>query len=143
MSLLRPGLGLGRSTFAAKPRADSCPSTDLRNPLRTIVHIDIDAAYAGMEMSRLGIPWDSDIPVCVQQWQGLIAVNYPARKFGITRHESPASALEKCPHLTMVHCATYGPGDTEPSYNHSDPKPETHKVSGAGQVANPTTQGGD
>lgn len=80
-------------------------------------------------MSRLGIPWNSDIPLCVQQWQGLIAVNYPARKFGITRHESPASALEKCPHLTLVHCATYGPGDKEPNYDHENPQPGTHKVS--------------
>lgn len=35
-------------------------------------------------MVRLGIAEDQ--PVCVQQWTGLIAVNYPARKFGITRH---------------------------------------------------------
>lgn len=31
-----------------------------------------------------------------------IAVNYPARVFGITRHESPADALKKCPHLMFV-----------------------------------------
>ena len=43
----------------------------------------------------------------VQQWNGLIAVNYPAREFGITRHESPAEALKKCPNIMLVHCATY------------------------------------
>ncbi|KAK4701217.1 DNA polymerase eta, partial [Phenoliferia sp. Uapishka_3] len=86
------------------------------NPLRCIAHIDIDAAYAAMEMA-------------VQQWNGLIAVNYPARKFGITRHESPAEALKKCPELVMVHCATYRQGDTEPGYWGDSPKPETHKIS--------------
>ncbi|SCV72050.1 BQ2448_4744 [Microbotryum intermedium] len=96
------------------------------NPLRTIAHVDIDAAYAAMEMARLGI--DPATPLAVQQWQGLIAVNYPARKFGITRHETPAEALKKCPHLVMVHCATYKEGDTEPSYDNPHPTPATHKV---------------
>lgn len=65
----------------------------------------------------------------VQQWNGLIAVNYPARVFGITRHESPADALLKCPELMLVHCATYRQGDKEPGYWGDNPKPETHKVS--------------
>ncbi|SGY21900.1 BQ5605_C016g08290 [Microbotryum silenes-dioicae] len=97
------------------------------HPLRTIAHVDIDAAYAAMEMARLGI--DPATPLAVQQWQGLIAVNYPARKFGITRHETPAEALKKCPHLVMVHCATYKEGDTEPSYDNFHPTPATHKIS--------------
>ena len=37
-------------------------------------------------MKRLGI--DRSLPCGVVQWSGLIAINYPARKFGITRHES-------------------------------------------------------
>jgi DNA polymerase eta len=57
-----------------------------------------------------------------------IAVNYPARKFGITRHEPPAEALKKCPDLVMVHVATYRNGDSEPGY-WDGAKPETHKVS--------------
>ncbi|GAA6039453.1 hypothetical protein JCM8097_009555 [Rhodosporidiobolus ruineniae] len=96
------------------------------NPLRTIAHIDIDAAYAAMEMARLGIPEDQ--PMCVQQWNGLIAVNYPARRFGITRHEAPAEALKKCPHLRLVHVQTYRNGEPEPGY-WEGAKPETHKVS--------------
>lgn len=59
-----------------------------------------------------------------------IAVNYPARAFGITRHESPAEAKKKCPHLIMVHVATYAEGDTEPQYHTGDDvKPATHKAS--------------
>ncbi|GAA5878358.1 hypothetical protein JCM8547_007530 [Rhodosporidiobolus lusitaniae] len=96
------------------------------NPLRVIAHIDIDAAYAAMEMSRLGIPEDQ--PMAVQQWNGLIAVNYPARRFGITRHESPAEALKKCPELRLVHVQTYKNGESEPGY-WEGAKPETHKVS--------------
>jgi hypothetical protein len=37
-----------------------------------------------VEMKRLGIP--REIPCAVQQWEGLIAVNYPARNAGVTRH---------------------------------------------------------
>lgn len=33
------------------------------------------------------------------QWEGLIAVNYPARAAGITRHDRAATALHKCPKL--------------------------------------------
>ncbi|GAA5843556.1 hypothetical protein JCM9279_000791 [Rhodotorula babjevae] len=96
------------------------------NPLRVITHVDIDAAYAAMEMARLSIP--ADQPMAVQQWNGLIAVNYPARAYGITRHEAPAEALKKCPHIRLVHCQTYKNGETEPGY-WDDPKPETHKIS--------------
>lgn len=76
------------------------------NPLRVIAHCDIDAAYAQFEMVRLNLPPDQ--PVCVQQWSGLIAVNYPARKFGITRHMDVHEAKKKCPHLQTVHVATCG-----------------------------------
>lgn len=112
--------------------------------MRVVSHVDIDAAYAAMEMARLGL--DPATPLAVQQWQGLvsssspplfhpadpcpypqIAVNYPARTFGITRHETPASALLKCPHLVMVHCASYRASDTEPGY-WENPSRDTHKV---------------
>lgn len=66
----------------------------------------------------------------VRQWDALIAVNYPARKFGITRMESINSALEKCPHLCVVHVATFDPSqpDAKPTYT-DHPNSETHKVS--------------
>lgn len=57
-----------------------------------------------------------------------IAVNYPARAYGITRHETPAEALKKCPDLMLVHVQTYKNGETEPGY-WDGAKPETHKVS--------------
>ncbi|ORY84148.1 hypothetical protein BCR35DRAFT_290430 [Leucosporidium creatinivorum] len=96
------------------------------SPLRVISHIDIDAAYASFEMVRLGL--DPTVPMAVQQWNGLIAVNYPARAYGITRHEPPSEALKKCPHIVFIHVATYRNGDSEPGY-WDDAKPETHKVS--------------
>lgn len=37
-----------------------------------------------VEQRRLNIP--RDVPCAVQQWEGLIAVNYAARAAGITRH---------------------------------------------------------
>ncbi|GAA5939375.1 DNA-directed DNA polymerase eta [Sporobolomyces koalae] len=98
------------------------------NPLRVIAHIDIDAAYASMEMVRLKL--DPTQPMATQQWNGLIAVNYPARAYGITRHETPAEAIKKCPHIRLVHVQTYRNGDTEPGYwEDPPPSPHTHKVS--------------
>lgn len=56
-----------RRTFAHRPL-----SLSPRNPLRVIAHIDIDAAYAAMEMARLKIP--ADQPMAVQQWNGLVSL---------------------------------------------------------------------
>lgn len=97
------------------------------NPLRVVAHCDVDAAYAQFEASRLGLD-ATVVPIAVQQWQGLIAVNYPARDAGVSRFESIPEALKKCPDLHLVHVATYAHGSNKADY-HSDPKPETHKVS--------------
>ena len=105
----------------------SAGSLNPSNPLRVIAHCDVDAAYAQFEASRLGVN-SGKVPLAVQQWNGLIAISYAARAYGITRHETPQSALQKCPHLQLVHVATYAQGSDQAQYN-PDPKPETHKVS--------------
>lgn len=46
-----------------------------------------------MEHVRLGIP--REVPLAVQQWEGLIAINYAARAAGITRHERVHQAMRK------------------------------------------------
>ncbi|CAK5268628.1 unnamed protein product [Mycena citricolor] len=96
-----------------------------KDPLRVIALCDSDAFYAACEMIRLGVP---DKPLVVLQWQSLIAVNYPARKFGITRMMKIQEAQERCPDLIVVHVATYKEGDQEPQYRDS-PDSRTHKVS--------------
>ena len=98
---------------------------DLRRE-RVIVHIDLDCFYAQVERVRLAIPGDT--PLAVQQWRGLIAVDYNARKCGITRHETVDAARQKCPQLRLVHVATYKNGEKHADY-YPDPKPSTHKVS--------------
>ncbi|KEP49303.1 DNA polymerase eta subunit [Rhizoctonia solani 123E] len=98
----------------------------VHNPMRVIALCDNDAFYASCERVRLDV--DPEQPLVVQQWTNLIAVNYPARKFGITRHESIVDARKKCPNLMAVHVATYREGDSEPQY-WEDPSPTTHKVS--------------
>ncbi|RDI86774.1 hypothetical protein Vi05172_g3055 [Venturia inaequalis] len=97
-------------------------------PLRVIAHIDLDAFYAQCEMVRLGVPEDQ--PLGVQQWQGLIAINYPARKFGLGRHVTSTEAKKMCPEIILQHVATWKEGDVkwayhEDAYNHLG----THKVS--------------
>ncbi|KAJ7746651.1 hypothetical protein B0H16DRAFT_943492 [Mycena metata] len=97
----------------------------VRDPLRVIALCDSDAFYAACEMVRLGIP---DRPLVVLQWSMLIAVNYPARKFGITRMMDIQEAKERCPELIVVHVATYKEGEKEPGY-WENPDTKTHKVS--------------
>ncbi|KAJ3329571.1 DNA-directed DNA polymerase eta rad30 [Blyttiomyces sp. JEL0837] len=93
---------------------------------RVIIHVDLDAFYAQVEQVRLKIP--PDVPVAVQQWAGLIAVNYPARAKGIKRHINIEEARKLCPELVFVHVATFANGDSEPKY-HPNPQVKSHKVS--------------
>ncbi|OAR02164.1 hypothetical protein LLEC1_03496 [Akanthomyces lecanii] len=85
------------------------------SPLRVIAHVDLDAFYAQCEMVRLGVP--DDQPLAVQQWQSLIAINYPARKGGIGgRLGSVADAKKACPDLIAQHVATWREGDDKWAY---------------------------
>ncbi|CAL5871776.1 uncharacterized protein PFLUO_LOCUS6029 [Penicillium psychrofluorescens] len=78
-------------------------------PLRIIAHIDLDAFYAQCEMVRLGTPRDA--PLAVRQWESLIAINYPARPFGITRMLTAAEARKLCPTIVLQHVATFREGE--------------------------------
>ena len=101
------------------------PPSGARNPLRCIALCDMDAFYAACEQVRLGI--DSSKPLVVRQWEALIAVNYPARKYGISRMSNWREAVKLCPELVVVHVATYKEGDEKPTYR-DNPVPTTHKV---------------
>lgn len=79
-------------------------------------------------MVRLGLAEDK--PLAVQQWQGLIAINYPSRKFGLTRMMSPAEAKKLCPDIILQHVATWREGDSQAQYHVDAAKNiATHKVS--------------
>jgi DNA polymerase eta len=99
-----------------------------QTPLRVIAHVDLDAFYAQCETVRLGI--DPSLPLAVQQWQGLIAINYPARAFGLSRHVTSTEALKQCPDLILQHVATWKEGDEKWAYHEDSFKNmATHKVS--------------
>ena len=89
-------------------------------PLRVIAHIDLDAFYAQCEVVRLGVAEDQ--PLAVQQWEGLIAVNYAARKFGITRFHDLAEAKKLCPQLICQHVATWKEGEDKWAYREQSAK---------------------
>ena len=97
----------------------------VRDPLRVVALCDSDAFYAACERVRLGL--DPSVPIVVQQWESLIAVSYPARKFGISRMDKIKDAKKKCPDLLAVHVATYKEGEQEPGY-WDDVDTRTHKV---------------
>ncbi|KAK9451337.1 uncharacterized protein V1518DRAFT_408283 [Limtongia smithiae] len=97
------------------------------SPLRVVAHVDLDAFYAQCECVRLGL--SPDTPVACQQWQSLIAVNYAARAFGISRHENISDARKKCPHLVLAHVATWKEGEAHWAYHDGEPDVASHKVS--------------
>ena len=68
---------------------------------RVILHIDMDAFYAQVEHERTGIARHE--PLAVQQWDGLIAVNYVARAKGVSRHMRVREAKKLCPEPHLVH----------------------------------------
>ncbi|KAF9466547.1 hypothetical protein BDZ94DRAFT_1306143 [Collybia nuda] len=109
-----------RQLFAQNP--------GVRDPLRVIALCDSDAFYAACEMIRLGT--DKDTPLVVLQWDSLIAINYPARKYGISRMDKldVKEVKTRCPELIVVHVATYKEGEKEPGY-WDDIDTKTHKVS--------------
>mmetsp|Transcript_10106 Transcript_10106/g.19070 ORF Transcript_10106/g.19070 Transcript_10106/m.19070 type:complete len:681 (+) Transcript_10106:148-2190(+) len=73
---------------------------------RVVVHCDLDCFYCQVEHKRLNVP--TDVPLAVQQWHGLIAVNYAARGFGIKRGMRIAEAKRLCAGLMCVHVETIG-----------------------------------
>ncbi|EPX73247.1 sister chromatid cohesion protein/DNA polymerase eta Eso1 [Schizosaccharomyces octosporus yFS286] len=99
--------------------------TSRTGPLRIVAHIDQDAFYAQVEIVRLGV--NPSTPFAVQQWQGLIAVNYPARDANVSRHETITEAKKKCPELQVAHVKTWKAGDTEAKY-HENPDPSNFKA---------------
>ncbi|KAF9891190.1 DNA-directed DNA polymerase eta rad30 [Aspergillus nanangensis] len=79
------------------------------SPFRIVAHIDLDAFYAQCEMVRLQTPREQ--PLAVRQWDSLIAINYPARSFGITRMISAGEARKLCPDIVLQHVATFREGE--------------------------------
>lgn len=101
------------------------PNIGPKHPLRIVALCDCNAFYANCEQVRLGI--DPKIPLVVSQWGMLIAVNYPAREFGISRIDKADDARKRCPDLMIVHVATYARDDPVPKYR-DKPDVKTHKV---------------
>ncbi|KAI1343514.1 impB/mucB/samB family protein [Xylariaceae sp. FL0016] len=127
MSSPAHGTGRRKSEFTYR-HLGLLASHSTSSPLRVVAHIDLDAFYAQCEMVRLGTPKDQ--PLAVQQWQGLIAINYPARNFGIGRHCTVTDAKKMCPQLITQHVATWKEGDEKWAYHeHAASHIGTHKVS--------------
>ncbi|KAL7289379.1 hypothetical protein TKK_0016581 [Trichogramma kaykai] len=78
-------------------------AVDLGN--RIVVLIDMDCFFCQVE-TRLK-PEYAGKPLAVVQYNlwrtgGIIAVNYEAREFGVTRHMRGEEAREKCPHIILA-----------------------------------------
>lgn len=71
---------------------------------RLIIHLDMDAYYAQVEMKQHKI--DPEKPVAVLQWASIIALNYVAKKSGVKRGMSCFEALEVRNDMIFVHVGT-------------------------------------
>jgi len=96
-----------------------------RTAQRVIAHLDLDCFYVQVEQRRLALgkpPWTSrDSPAAaVQQWDGLIAVNYAARAHGVKRGMRAADARKACPDITLVHVETISEGTEDMSADQGD-----------------------
>ncbi|CAK7265182.1 N-acetyltransferase eso1 [Sporothrix epigloea] len=121
------GRGAPPSRFTYRQLADLAAASPTC-PLRVIAHIDLDAYYAQCEMLRLGTA--DDTPLVVQQWRNIIAVNYPARAYGINRMILAAEAKRLCPHLVLQHVPTWKEGEGQWAYhNDAHNAMAHHKVS--------------
>ncbi|KAA8907463.1 DNA polymerase eta-like protein [Sphaerosporella brunnea] len=92
------------------------------SPLRVIALVDLDAFYAQCETKRLGL--SPEQPLAVQQWQSLIAVNYPSRAAGVTRHMTASEAKKLCPNIYLAHVATWSAGSSSWSYSPAGSPPD-------------------
>lgn len=80
------------------------------SPLACMAHVDINAFFAQAEQIRCG--YTRDDPVVCVQWKSIIAVSYAARKYGISRLDTIASAMEKANNkLIPVHTAVFKRGE--------------------------------
>ncbi|EDO29212.1 predicted protein [Nematostella vectensis] len=71
-----------------------------RDMSRTIVHVDMDAFYAAVEMRD--DPSLKDKPMAVGSTSMLSTSNYPARRYGVRAAMPGFIAKKLCPHLIIV-----------------------------------------
>ncbi|KAL3680570.1 hypothetical protein R1sor_023526 [Riccia sorocarpa] len=80
-----------------------------RNQVGTLAafhHLTADKAALMITRFLFGIP--RGVPLVVQQWEGLIAINCAACAAGISGRERVHHALKKCRDLQCVHVETIG-----------------------------------
>lgn len=104
---------------------------------RVVLHLDLDAFYTQVEIRRLGLP--PSHPTAVQQWEGLIAVNYPARAAGMNKLTNVLRAAELCPGCTLVHVETIDMGGAR----HASPPTTAREAAAAlrGGIKRPAGKG--
>jgi DNA polymerase eta len=99
---------------------------------RIVVHIDMDCFYAQVERKRLDLA--EDVPLCVVQWNSILAVSYAARAAGIKRGATPQEAKSKCPECVLVHVETVDAAGRKPQVSELDLSEEASIVRAANTV---------
>lgn len=101
-------------SFAGLGQNSTCEKLDgVSQPLRAILHIDLDCFYAQVEIVRLNLPVTA--PLVVVQWGSVLAVSYAARVYGIKRGDNVTDVRRKSG-TELVHVVsveTIGPTSTQ------------------------------
>jgi DNA polymerase eta len=96
--------------------------------MRCIAHLDMDCFYAQVEAVRLGVDCRTT-PLVLSQWDFLIAVNYPARAYGIKRGlHNVHDARRLCPDVIVALSPSYRVGEAVSQY-HPHPTRDHYKIS--------------
>jgi len=102
---------MSRFTFAD---LQSLRQSSPTSRLRVIALLDYDAFYAQVEGLRLNM---QDRPLAVRQWNAIIAMNYHAKRAGLTRGITVDEARRLCPDIHIQHVATWREGETSWAYH--------------------------
>jgi nucleotidyltransferase/DNA polymerase involved in DNA repair len=95
---------------------------------RIVLLLDMDCFYAQCERVRLGL--DVDVSLALLQWNSVLAVTYPARKFGIQRGDSWDAVALKSPDCWTIHLQVL----------EIQPKPKSQNTNTATTTTNPSEE---